>query len=149
MGSTALGKLIAELLIAISALSDYPVPAEQPSVEFVSHAVLEQKACGEPCQILAWFPPGMTIFMDDRLDPVGNVAARGILVHELVHYLQQEAGTFSGEEACQTWTEREREAFDIQFRWLTQQRAPLSAFSPNGKVPLRLVCNEDPQTPKG
>ena len=149
MDPTALGKLVGELLMAIHLLSGYPIPPEQPRVEFLPQAELAERACGRPCLIFGWFPPGQTVYLDDRLNPLVSVAARGILLHELVHFLQQEEGAFAVAPDCEAWIDREREAYDIQFRWLAEQRAPLRAVSPFGKGPLKLACAGDEAEPAG
>lgn len=149
MDPTALGKLVSELLLAIHLLSGYAIPEEPPKVEFLPHAELEERACGRPCQVYGWFPPGQTVYLDDRLNPLVSLAARGILLHELVHFLQQEEGTFAVAPNCEAWLDREREAFDIQIRWLAEQRAPLRDVSPFGKVPIRFACPEGKTAPNG
>ena len=149
MDPTALGKLVSELLLAIHLLSGYAIPEEPPRVEFLPHSELEERACGRPCQVYGWFPPGQTVYLDDRLNPLVSMAARGILLHELVHFLQQEEGTFAVAPNCDAWLDREREAYDIQIRWLAEQRAPLRAVSPFGKAPVKIGCAEDEAQPKG
>ncbi|MCG8360893.1 MAG: hypothetical protein MI920_35490 [Kiloniellales bacterium] len=149
MDPGALAKMVGELLLAISLHSGYPVPAEPPRVEFLPHAELEQRACEAPCSVLGWFPPGDTVFLDDRLDPLGNLAARGILLHELVHYVQQENEAFANEPECERWLKREEEAFDVQIRWLAENRAPLYALGRDGKLPLQIACSDDGSSPLG
>lgn len=118
MASTTIIRLIADLLHVVNALAGYPEPSQLPLVEFVSHARLEAMACEEPCEVRGWYAGGSTIFLDDRLDPQANMWDRGIVVHEIVHYLQDEAGAFGTLSACQRWVEREAEAFDVQRQWL-------------------------------
>lgn len=142
MDATAIAKLVGELLIVISSLSTYAVPAAAPAVEFVAPAELQRQVCDKPCDVRGWFPPGQVVYLDARLDPLSDVGARGILLHELVHYVQQEAGAFPDEHGCEAWTAREREAFDIQIRWLAQQSAPLNAFSRFGRMPFQVACTD-------
>ncbi|MGF1610387.1 MAG: hypothetical protein ACFCUQ_13385 [Kiloniellales bacterium] len=142
MDGTALAKLVGELLIAIQLLTGHPLPEREPLVAFVPHAVLEQQACGRPCEVYGWFPPGDTIYLDERLDPLEDVHARSILVHELVHFLQQEEGTYALPASCRAWVEREREAFDVQMRWLAQQDANGYSRARIAHMPLRYVCDE-------
>ena len=139
---TALSKLVGELLIAIHALTGHPLPARVPEVAFLPHAVLEQQVCGRPCAVYGWFPPGDTIYLDQRLDPLEDVYARGILLHELVHFLQQEEGAFAPPTSCQAWVEREREAFEVQLRWLAAQRATGHSLARRAPMPLRYACND-------
>ncbi len=88
MSAEPLRQLVAELIVAASALSGYPAPSESPNVVLVAHELLEEKACGQPCRVYGWSPPGSTIYLDNRLDLHANLFARSILVHELTHYLQ-------------------------------------------------------------
>ena len=140
MPTGAVSKLVAELLVAIQALSGYGAPPSTPWVEFVSHQRLQQEACGGPCEVYGWFPPGQTIFLDDRLEPANDVVALSILLHELVHFLQQEAGTFPPAGSCEAWLEREWEAYDIQIRWLTAQSASPKSWARLGLRRQRLNC---------
>ena len=138
--------LVVKLLLAVQGLTGYGAPEQPPNVEFRPQSVLQEEACGHPCNVLGWFPPGDTIYLDERLDPVADLRARGILVHELVHYLQQENGSLQDGSPCTTWLAREREAFDVQIRWLTEQNAPLSAFSRFRRVPLQVSCGPEDDT---
>lgn len=135
-----LAELMAELLVAIQALSSYGAPAVAPRVAFVSQQRLQQEACGRPCEVYGWFPPGQTIFIDDRLDPTKDMVARSILLHELVHYIQQEEGTFPPGGGCEAWLEREWEAYDIQIRWLAAQSASPKSWTRLGLRRQRMNC---------
>ena len=73
--------------------------------------------------IHGWYPNGRTIYLDDRLRPKQDVWARGILLHELVHYVQQESGAFGDLSPCEKWSSRERDAYDNQLRWLAKKKA--------------------------
>lgn len=126
MSSEPLTRLVAELLIAASTLSGYPLPEKTPVIVQLSHERLEQMACGRPCRVFGWSPPGMIIYLDDRLDLDRELFARSILVHELTHFLQQESGKFGARFNCIEWMEREREAYLVQYRWLArEQGAPV------------------------
>jgi len=137
---TAISTLVGELLLAIQLLTGYSVPALKPEIKLVPHQVIEQQACDGHCQVLGWFPPGSTIYLDDRLNPIGHVGHKAILLHELVHYLQQENGAHEAGTDCRNWQDREQEAVDIQYKWLVEQHAPLSAMPRNGRAPWRLAC---------
>jgi hypothetical protein len=117
-----MNELILILLSSIKLLSGYPIPEQLPIVHLVPHAVLEEKACHKPCQILGWFSLETNeIYLDDTLDLKGSVLARSVLLHELVHYVQQVSGKFDGKSDCESWTLREKEAYAIQNRWLYEQ----------------------------
>ena len=139
----ALAQLVAKLLISIQLLTGFDRPAEPPRVVFVPQEQLQEAACDGPCKVYGWFPPGRVIYLDNRLDPLRDIMARGILVHELVHYLQQESGTFQASGGCHTWLERERQAYDIQFRWHAQQASSSGARAPLERRPWKLKYNDE------
>jgi hypothetical protein len=85
-----------------------------PEVERVSDIWLRDHACaGRACRVLGWYSDGV-VYLDRRLD-VSDLYAASILVHELVHSLQGEAGRYGG---CQHAMALEREAYDVQTRYL-------------------------------
>ena len=145
-----LTRLVAELLVAVATLSGYPLPSRQSDVVMIPHEELEQAACGRPCRVFGWSPPGATIYLDDRLDLGGDLFARSILVHELTHYLQQESGRFGNRRNCGEWMQREREAYLVQYRWLAhEQGAPVQAPLGVGTVPWLVACRDEPNGGNG
>ena len=143
MEQNALSELVAELLVAINLISGQPVPAEQPRVEFVPAATIQSRACDRPCQVYGWFPPGRTIYLDDRLRPDEDSWSKSILLHELVHYLQQESAAFSELDACRRWAFREHEAYRVQARWLAGQGTMARPYNGFGRPPWRLPCSDE------
>lgn len=141
-GSAVLPKLILQLLAAIHGVSSYPVPERVPEVRLVPHERLERMACERPCEVYGWFPGGATIYLDDRLDPASDIASAGILVHELVHFVQQENGRFVDRRSCDDWVKREREAYRIQTRWLRAQPGFSGPFPGSLLPPWRIVCED-------
>lgn len=122
MVSQSFVHLLAELLTAVIALAGYPDPARAPVVEFVPHIELQEMACESPCNVRGWYAGGSTIYLDDRLDPENNRWDRSIVVHEFVHYLQEQSGAFGVAPTCQRWLEREEEAYAVQRQWLLANR---------------------------
>lgn len=127
---------IAALLTAIQAISGYAAPTTLPEIVFLPPAMLEQRACVGPCQVYGWFPPGETIYLRSDIDPLNDLWARSILVHEIVHYFQQEnistrprskkifhRHASESLTPCQLWLNREYEAFTIQLIWYRQSIA--------------------------
>ncbi len=132
-------ELVVILLAWIKVLSGYPVPAHVPAVHMVPHAYIEAQACNGRCPVIGWFPPGDRIYLDDRIDPHRDVRARAILLHELVHYVQQVSGKFDGMDPCVASIAREREAYSIQNRYLAEQ-----GVLPGQAMPLHLPpCRPD------
>jgi hypothetical protein len=99
-------------------LSDYPAPAAAPRVEFKPHAFFVEHAClGRPCKALGWYNDDGVVYLDERLQQPDTPEARGIWVHEMVHYLQHLSGKYrSG--SCDERLAREREAYRIQSLYL-------------------------------
>lgn len=110
--------MTAELLVVVQALTGYPGPAQAPVVEFIPHVELQEMACEGTCEVRGWYAGGSTIYLDDRLDPENNMWDRGILVHELTHYLQEQDSAFGAVPTCRRWLEREGEAYAMQRQWL-------------------------------
>lgn len=115
--------LVAQLLVAVSGYTGYAIPGDLPTVVRVPHAALEAMACGRPCAVLGFAAPDGTIALDDTLHLGADAADTSILVHELTHVLQRAAAGSAPAADCAAWLEREREAYDVQYRWL-QDTAP-------------------------
>jgi hypothetical protein len=125
--------LLPVLLEAVHRLSKYALPDELPPVHRVSHAKIEQLACGKACAALAAYRPGEGIYLDEALQPESNVFARSVLLHELVHYVQDVSNELVAVRPCERWYRREQEAYAIQKRFLallgSQMRVGYSAGS--------------------
>lgn len=87
--------LLAALMSWAVHLSGYPAPDHLPEVVLVSHAELVHAACADhECKVQGWFPPGERIYLDQRLAPLDSTYSSAVVVHEMVHYLQQRSGHF-------------------------------------------------------
>ncbi len=120
---TSLSTIVAELIVAASTSfgqPGLPVPAIKPVIQQLQPDDLQQRVCGKPCRVLAWFSPDGIIYIDARMNPISNIAARGVLLHEIVHHLQRHSlGTDA--QSCKEWLRRERQAYEIQAHWLYQR----------------------------
>jgi hypothetical protein len=129
----ALDDLVPSLLAAIDHLSKYPMPHELPPVHRAPHEKIEQLACGKACAALAAYRPGEGIYIDEALQPETDIFARSVLLHELVHYLQDISHELESLRLCERWYRREQEAYAIQKRFLvvvgSQTRVAYSAGS--------------------
>lgn len=100
-------------------LSGYPMPARPPEIVMVEHRLLVERACdGQECKVMGWFPPGSRIYLDKRLNIAGSVYHSSILLHEMVHYLQQQSGRYGVPPSCESAIEMEREAYSVQREFL-------------------------------
>ena len=92
-----INELIVALLFWITSHTDYKNPIKYPAIEFIEQKELSQLACKTDCEILAYTPlePKYKIFLSTKLDPLNDICHRGILMHEIIHVLQEEQGVFS------------------------------------------------------
>ena len=92
-----INELIVALLIWITSNSDYKNPQKEINVEFLKQSQLSELACKRDCEILAYTPiePKYKIYLSDKLNPNENICDRGILLHEIIHVLQEEQKKFS------------------------------------------------------
>jgi hypothetical protein len=97
-------------------------------VRFASEPELAAIACESGCQahglLNGLFEPEHGIVLSHRLDPIHDVRARAVLLHEIVHYLQEENGRFTDRSACERHYLREREAYAVENRYLARYQEP-------------------------
>jgi hypothetical protein len=117
------------LLTAISGYTGYAIPGEPPRIVPLPHDVLAQRVCGRPCPVFGFTSPNGEILIDEALQIDNNLAATSILVHELTHFLQIHSVAHPETLDCAAWNAREREAFDVQVRWLRDNTGSIRAFS--------------------
>jgi hypothetical protein len=130
-------ELFAILMSWAVTLSGYPRPTTLPEIVMVPHNYLVAEACGgRECKVLGWYPPGQKIFLDERLDPAHNLYATSIVVHEMVHFLQQQSGHFELGFTCAQALEREREAYAVQGEFLLRS----GAYQPIGASMHEVGC---------
>jgi hypothetical protein len=114
-------ELRAALLSWAVVLSGLPTPARAPRVQRMPHEFFVRNACGShECKVLGWFPPGETIYLDQRLDPENNLLAASIVVHEMVHFLQFQAARTAADFSCVQSIELERQAYGVQREFITR-----------------------------
>ena len=121
--------LVASLLTAVSGYTGYAVPGDPPVVLMLPHAALEAMACDHPCAVMGYAGPNGSIALDDRLRIGTDPGDTSILVHELTHVLQRAAAGGAPAADCTAWMEREREAYDVQYRWLQDTAGSMREFS--------------------
>ena len=83
---------IDSLVDAITRLSSFRKPATMPHITRVSRAEIERTICNGPCMVKAWYVPDEGVFFDESLTPETNLIHRSILLHELVHFVQEVNG---------------------------------------------------------
>ena len=116
-------------------LSGLPPAATAPRMQRASHQFFVDHACGgRECKVLGWFPPGDTVYIDERLDPQDDLLAASIVVHEMVHYLQyRSAGPATN---CLDAIAFERQAYAVQREFI----ARYGVYRPVGAAMHHVGC---------
>ena len=124
-------QLLTILLSWASHLSSYTYPEIPPEFEFKPHEYFIEHACrgNARCSVGAWYNDAGVIFIDDRLQDWTDPVIRSVIVHELVHYLQDISGRFQKHD-CKEQVAREREAYAIQRKYINQIAGRFSATYP-------------------
>jgi hypothetical protein len=111
-------QLVESLLDAITQLSSFRKPATIPHVTRASREEIERTICDGPCMVKAWYRPDEGVFLDETLRPESNLIHRSILLHELVHFVQEENGEGANLDPCHRWVQREQQAYELQAQYL-------------------------------
>lgn len=87
-----LNEVIISLILWITTHTNYPEPKSNIDVEFIDQKELEIIACGRPCEIMAYTPNSgkSKIYLVKELDPLKDVCHQAILMHEIIHVIQEE-----------------------------------------------------------
>jgi len=121
--------IAADLFAAIHALSGYAVPASMPGIEAVPLSVMQQKVCGKPCAIKAFYHPQWGVYLDETLDLKESDFDRSVFLHELVHHVQNTGGRFEKMPvSCERNQLAEAEAYRIQNLYLARVNSPRRAL---------------------
>jgi hypothetical protein len=117
--------LVSDLFAVISSVSTYPQPYHLPPVYRRPLPELQAMVCKGPCQVRGFYLPPKGVYLNETLDIEHDVVARSVLLHELVHYVQELSGRFNSlPDKCDRWWSREKEAYDIQNAYLRSSGSP-------------------------
>jgi len=84
----------------------------------VTHAKLEEMFCkSKRCPVYGGYVGDGKLYIDSQLDD--STYSQSIVLHEIVHYLQDLSGKYGKD--CQSWYQNEKEAYAIQNQWLYEQ----------------------------
>ncbi len=128
MNSTALlQEIVTALVLYIQATLGVTGEIPNPAVNFLPQEKIAMRACGEDCgNVRGWFSyQDSAVYMTLDSDVLGNMYDRSILLHELVHHVQQHIDLPRLHNDCETWKAREKQAYEVQYRWLYQNRIPV------------------------
>lgn len=110
----------------------YPMPDELPVIEWVPHSFFVQRICNNvdsiefPCAVRAMYDDNIDgiIFLDEWFKDKTNGFTKSIIVHEIVHYLQDISGDWKEienwphEKRCQERKFRQVEAYMAQDKYM-------------------------------
>lgn len=119
----AYAELMKTLMAWSLLLTGYEDPGIYPPVTFESPAALNKMICPsapDGCGIKGVYNDGQ-IYLDET-DDLGTPYARSILVHEIVHWLQDHYNDYPtyGRKACELANQREVESYGVQNAYLRQ-----------------------------
>ena len=126
MGSTT----IAVLLSWAIQLSGYPAPGVSPIIQYEPHRFFVAHACGgKECKVVGWYNDSNVIYIDERHRDDESTFAASLVVHELVHFLQNGSGKFDSL-SCEDSLVREREAYRVQNAYIIDANASFAFVKP-------------------
>lgn len=114
------GEWLMKLIVTACLLGGFPHPDKSPEVTMLHQNDLAVLVCGGACPVHGAYVSWRGIMLSDTLDFDESPIDRSILLHEVVHYLQDINGMFADEEPCDRYRLRELQAYDIQDRYLTR-----------------------------
>lgn len=115
--------IVASLLAWIVSNSAYDAPATLPELEFQAAEAFAEHVCSGKanCAARGYYVDGTgRVVVHEAYRGLESVQQRALVLHELVHYLQDLSGRYGGEKTCDIWIERETEAFRLQIRYTVQ-----------------------------
>ena len=140
MDPADLAQLVAQLLAAIHSISGYPLPDAAPAVRLASLSEMQAMVCRGPCQVRGFYTRENGVVLNETLDVAHDTTAQSILLHELVHYVQQVSGKFEKlPDRCDRWFAREYEAYEIQNAYLRAHGSKLRFDTES----VRYLCRKE------
>ncbi len=125
-----LDAILTILLRWASYLSGYPLPPDPPEVRFEQHMFFVENVCGgTECNVVGWYNDAHVIYIDEQYRNVESGFATSLVVHEFTHYLQHKSGAFESL-SCEDSIAREREAYDVQNRYIIEALASINTILP-------------------
>jgi hypothetical protein len=110
--------------------SNYPMPAQMPTLSYQPHAFFVERVCaGRECNAVGWYNDEHVIYIDEKYRDVDGSFPTSLIVHELTHYLQHLSGHFDSH-SCADSLIREREAYGVQNNYLITAQGSIDIIHP-------------------
>ncbi len=132
------------LLSEIEYLSPYWASKSLPPIALVTQDEINRVVCKKPCAVRAAYIPQRGVLLAESLDPINTPLDRSILLHELVHYLQEINNRYSEMTPCKRWFQREHEAYAVQNQYLYK----INANRHVGGMLEPSMCKDNPEEKK-
>ncbi len=134
MNETALA-----LLTLAAQFLGQPIPEQEPEIWYVPQKILQQKICpAKNCKIEALHDNGIILLSESILQK-DEIIQNGILLHELVHYVQFKSGKILT--TCEGQREMEDEAYALQEFYLNDNGVYLGGPIRFGA--MELICRNN------
>ena len=126
-------ELIAYLLSWAVFYTGYPMPEQLPTINYVEREYfVNSPLCrgidtiNNPCTVRAMYGDNTTgiLYVNKQFKNDTDAHTKSIIVHEMVHYLQDLSGdwenmdTLTGIRLCEAWMSRQREAYTVEDLYL-------------------------------
>lgn len=116
-----MSNVVSALLAWILLHAAYEGPVEPPEVAYQPQAFFDEHACpgtDVQCSVRGLYRDGSGIIvMHESYRHLDDLRSRALMVHELVHFLQDQSGRW-GDKTCASWLAREQEAYRLQHLYL-------------------------------
>lgn len=120
-------------MLAVS-YTGYDVPEKLPVIQYVPHLYFVQRVCHnidtleDPCRVRAGYNHNTDgiIYMDEKFENQVDSFIKGIVFHEIIHYLQDMSGDWEDMDKwqidirCQEKSYRQREAYMMQDKYMAE-----------------------------
>jgi hypothetical protein len=122
------------LLEEAKRLMNYHEHIAPPKTTPTTRKELQSMYCpGRGCSVSAVYVNDQ-IYYDKRID-LSDVYDRSIMIHEYIHHIQRE--TRGRTLDCKTWFEKERQAYDLQIKYLRDHQIKTDSID---EVVKKLKC---------
>ena len=125
----ALHDWVERLLATATVLGGYPPAAPLPMVTVMAQNELSDRVCAGACAVKGAFIAGKGVLIITELQIETDPRDRSVLLHELVHYLQELNGRYASESACDRFRDRELEAYRLQDEYLSRYGLGVSSMA--------------------
>src|SRR5690348_4474495 len=106
------------MVLFASEQTGYPVPPERvPTIEFVSDAEIDRIAETDAYAVYGW-PENEVLYIPTSCEPMTTIECKSAVIHEIVHWLQDNAGEFDDINNIQCMATYEGEAYKTEDKFL-------------------------------